>query len=76
MSSSSRAIPESFMDYVIKHDPYGIAVLDNNLHFLFVSERFLDDYQFSNEDVTGKHHYEVFPQIPEKWKKVQRYYYQ
>ncbi|MGE4414996.1 MAG: ATP-binding protein [Bacteroidales bacterium] len=70
MSSSSRAIPESFMDYVIKHDPYGIAVLDNNLHFLFVSERFLEDYQFSNEDVIGKHHYEVFPQIPEKWKKV------
>jgi PAS domain S-box-containing protein len=70
MSSSSRAIPESFMDYVIKHDPYGIAVLDNNLHFLFVSERFLHDYNLSNDQVIGKHHYEVFPEIPEKWKNV------
>lgn len=70
MSHSKKVIPESFMDYVIKHDPYGIAVLDNRLHFLFVSERFLKDYNFSNDQVIGKHHYEVFPEIPEKWKKV------
>ena len=70
MSSSNRAIPESFMDYVIMHDPYGIAVLDNNLHFLFVSEKFLNDYNFLKNDIIGKHHYEVFPEIPDKWKKV------
>lgn len=70
MSHSKKAIPESFMDYVIKHDPYGIAVLDNNLHFIYVSERFLSDYGFSRENIVGKHHYEVMPNIPSKWKDV------
>ncbi len=60
----------NLMQYIIKYDPNAIAVLDKNLHFIYVSDRFLSDYKLQNKDIVGKHHYEVFPDIPEKWKIV------
>jgi PAS domain S-box-containing protein len=61
---------EKLMREVIWHNPNATLVLNNNLHIVYVSQRFLQDYQVNQEDVIGKHHYEVFPDIPEKWRKV------
>lgn len=58
------------MQYIIHHDPNAIAVLDRNLYFLFVSDRFLQDYRVTRKEIIGKHHYEVFPDIPETWRNV------
>ncbi|HMB16745.1 MAG TPA: PAS domain S-box protein [Pelovirga sp.] len=58
------------MQYIIHHDPNGIAVFDRNLHFLFVSDRFVRQYRVNRKEIIGKHHYEVFPDIPEKWRIV------
>jgi PAS domain S-box-containing protein len=58
------------MDYIIRHDPNAIAVYDENLRYIFVSERYLDDYKVKDRNIIGKHHYEVFPEMPERWKQV------
>ena len=58
------------MDYVIRHDPNAIAVYDNELRYVFVSERYLNDYGIQEKDIIGKHHYEVFPEMPQRWKEV------
>ena len=58
------------MDYIIRHDPNAIAVYDENLRYIFVSERYLDDYKVKERNIIGKHHYEVFPEMPERWKQV------
>ena len=58
------------MKDVIKHAPIGMAVHDNDLRYLFVSDRYLKDYHVTDENIIGKHHYEVIPNIPEKWKAV------
>ena len=63
---------QDLMRYIIEHDPNAIAVHDNDLRYVFVSRRYLEDYGVREEDVIGKHHYEVFPDIPEKWKAVHR----
>ncbi len=63
---------QDLMQYIIRHDPNAVAVLDNQLHFLFVSQRFLDDYNVHLPNIIGKHYYEVFPDIPEKWRQVHR----
>ena len=63
---------QDLMQYIIRHDPNAVAVLDNQLHFLFVSQRFLDDYKVKLPSIIGKHYYEVFPDIPEKWRQVHR----
>lgn len=58
-------------DYIITHTNSAIAILDRNLVFLYVSERFRSDYRVSSEEiVVGRHHYDVFPEIPEKWRAV------
>ncbi|GAB6060989.1 PAS domain-containing protein [Desulfonatronum parangueonense] len=59
------------MHYVIHHDPSAIAVHDRDLRYIYVSQRYLDDYGIK-EDVVGRHHYDIVPEIPEKWKDVHR----
>lgn len=63
---------QDLMRYIIEHDPNAIAVHDNDLRYIFVSRRYLEDYGVREEDVIGKFHYDVFPDIPEKWKEVHR----
>ncbi len=60
------------MQYIIRHNPSAIAVHDNDLRYVFVSERYMHDYRVEEKDVIGKHHYEVFPDIPEEWREVHR----
>lgn len=61
---------EKLLAYIIKHDPSAIAVHDNDLNYLFVSDRYLSDYRVQDPHIIGKHHYEVFPDLPQKWRKV------
>jgi PAS domain S-box-containing protein len=61
---------EKVMRYIIKHDPNALAVYDDKLHYIAVSDRYLDDYNVEERDVLGKHHYEVFPEMPQRWKEV------
>lgn len=61
---------QDLMQYIIRYDPNAIAVHDSNLRYIFTSERYLKDYRIQEKDIIGKHHYEVFPDIPEKWKEV------
>lgn len=61
---------QNLMQYIIHHAPSAIAVHDKDLRYLFVSRKYLDDYRVEEKNVIGKHHYEVFPDIPEKWRQV------
>jgi PAS domain S-box-containing protein len=60
------------INQVVRHDPIGVAIFNTDLQFMYVSEHFLEDYKVSESDVIGKYHYEVFPEIPEKWRAVHR----
>lgn len=61
---------EEIMRYIVKHDPNAIAVLDLDLKYIAVSNRFLKDYNVREEDLIGRNHYEIFPEMPQKWKEV------
>jgi PAS domain S-box-containing protein len=61
---------EEIMRYIIKHDPNAIAVYDRNLHYIAVSDRYLQDYNVADRDILGKHHYAVFPEMPKRLKDV------
>lgn len=58
------------MQYIIRNDPNAIAVYDNDLNYIAVSDRYLSDYNVKEQDIIGKHHYEVFPEIPQRWRDV------
>ena len=61
---------EEIMRYIIKHDPNAIAVFDRNLHYIATSDRYLQDYKVKEQQIIGKHHYEVFPEMPQVWKDI------
>jgi PAS domain S-box-containing protein len=61
---------EERLRYILKYNPNAIAVFDYNMNTLIVSDRYLNDYNVTDKDIIGKNLYEVFPEIPEKWRKV------
>ena len=54
--------------YVIEHNRSAIAIYDRDLRYLYVSQRYLDDYNVKEKNIIGKHHYDVFPDLPQKWR--------
>jgi len=58
------------MRYVIEHNNSAIAIHDKSLKYIYVSQRYLHDFNVKEKDVIGKHHYEVFPDLPQKWRDV------
>lgn len=58
------------MQYIIEHDRSAVAVHDRELRYIYVSQRYLDTYGVSESDVIGKHHYDVFPDLPKRWRDV------
>lgn len=59
------------MRYVIEHNRSAIAIHDKELKYIYVSQRYLEDYHIK-ENIIGRHHYEVFPDLPQKWRDVHR----
>lgn len=56
----------------LKHAPAAIAMLDKHMRYLVVSDRWLQDYGLADRDIHGMSHYDVFPEIPERWKEDHR----
>lgn len=61
---------EEILRYIVNHDPNALAVYDQDLRYIAVSKRYLQDYNVKEADIIGKHHYEVFPEMPQRWKDV------
>lgn len=59
---------EQNMRILIEHTPAAIAMFDPHMHYIAVSRRFLKDYQLNGCDVTGKSHYDVFPDLSSMWR--------
>ena len=66
--AGERAAARALLRYVVAHARSAIAVHDRDLRYVCVSQRYLEEYGVQERDVIGKHHYEVFPDLPQKWR--------
>ncbi|RZS99832.1 PAS domain S-box protein [Aquimarina brevivitae] len=54
----------------IENAPSAIAMFDREMKYIAHSKKWLSDYNIKKENVIGKSHYKIFPEIGEEWKKL------
>lgn len=64
---------EERMRQLIDHAPASMAIVNRDMCYLAVSQRWIDDYSITDKQlIIGKSHYDVFPEITEEWKAIHR----
>lgn len=61
---------EQQLDLFVQHSPAAIAMLDNQMRYLAVSRRWMEDYRLGTESIVGRNHYDVFPNMPDRWREI------
>lgn len=56
----------------VQNLPAAVVMCDTDMRYLATSEQWLRDYGLVGLEVLGKSHYDIFPEIPERWKQVHR----
>jgi PAS domain S-box-containing protein len=63
---------EELLRVFVKNVPAAIAMLDSEMRYLQVSDRWCSDYLPGRTEILGRSHHEIFPDMPERWKEVHR----
>jgi len=75
LAAESAAVTRQSKDSLrlfVEHAPAAVAMLDDQMRYMIVSNRWLDDYGLGDRDIIGLSHYDVFPEIPAHWKEAHR----
>ncbi len=63
---------EDLLRRFVEHMPLEIAMFDTQMRYLVANRRWLTSYRLDDIDLIGRSHYEVFPEIDERWKEIHR----
>ena len=63
---------EELLKIFVKNVPAAVAMLDRDMRYLQVSDRWCVDFSLDSSQLLGRSHYEIFPDIPDGWKQLHR----
>jgi PAS domain S-box-containing protein len=62
---------EAQLALFVEHAPAAIAMFDDRMRYLAASRRYFSDFRLPPDiALTGRSHYEIFPDIPARWREV------
>jgi PAS domain S-box-containing protein len=62
---------EAKLRLFIEQAPASVAMLDHEMHYLLVSQRWVDTYHLESiAAIMGRSHYDLFPNLPDYWLKI------
>lgn len=56
----------------VENAPTANAMFDRKMKYLAASDKWCEDYKLQRENIIGKSHYEVFPEIGSEWKEIHK----
>ncbi|MBI2428042.1 MAG: PAS domain S-box protein [Ignavibacteriales bacterium] len=71
-SEEKLQLSEQTMKLFVEFAPAAIAMFDRDMKYIASSKRFIADYHLTVETVVGYSHYEIFPEITDRWKEIHR----
>ena len=63
---------EELLRIFVKHVPAAVAMLDRDMRYLQVSDRWCVEFSLDSSQLLGRSHYEIFPDLPDRWKQFHR----
>ncbi|WP_066376999.1 PAS domain-containing sensor histidine kinase [Anabaena sp. CA = ATCC 33047] len=70
VANSKQKSSQEQIGLFIEYTPAAIAVFDRQMRYLLASQRWREDYGLGNQDIIGRSHYEIFPEIPQSWREI------
>lgn len=61
---------EEVLRLFVEHSPAAIGMFDTGMRYVVVSHRWMSDYGLGERNILGCSHYEIFPEIPQRWKDI------
>jgi PAS domain S-box-containing protein len=61
-------VNEQQLRLFVEHTPLAVAMFDREMRYMLASRRWLKDNNLDEQEIIGRSHYEVVPNIPERWK--------
>ena len=63
---------EELLATFLRYVPAPVAMFDREMRYLQASDRWCADYGLDSAYILGRSHYEIFPDIPQRWKEIHR----
>ncbi|MBM3921359.1 MAG: PAS domain S-box protein [Sphingomonadales bacterium] len=62
--------PAQLPRLVIEHSPSAVAMFDTKTRYVCHSQNWLQHFGLGKNSILGLCHYDLFPELPERWRKV------